>query len=128
MKTRALIVAIVVTVLFSLSARAEIPPPFTVSASAAPAPGTPIQGPGCPATGSWQILGTPLADGSYYVFISQVNILPPSSREVYHPLCRRWHRITVDAHAGARCGALVYVGWLTCDGRVLHVYDLVRVA
>lgn len=88
---RALIaVAVIVTVLVSsLSARAEIPPPsatplpsFDLSATATVgglALGLPIAGPGCPATASWSILSQPLPDGSYYVHISQVNILSPAS-------------------------------------------------
>lgn len=70
----------------SSRASAEIPPPsptpsFSLSATATfgPALGLPIAGPGCPATASWSILSSPLPDGSYYVHISQVNILSPAS-------------------------------------------------
>jgi hypothetical protein len=52
-------------------------PSFITSAAVAigPAPGTPLSGPGCPATGSWSEIVMP--DGTRLNHISQVNIIAP---------------------------------------------------
>lgn len=55
-------------------ASAEIPPPSPTPPNA---PGTPLSGPGCPATGSWSELV--LADGTRIHHISQVNVIAPGA-------------------------------------------------